>query len=110
MGGLVIPELGAATVVLKAGPNIVPMQHDIINMPGFGTAASIQWLAEGSASTESSPGTTNIQLQLQTARLLTAMSREWMQDATPETDSAVQANLVHNGSRRRPRVLAAPAI
>jgi HK97 family phage major capsid protein len=95
----VIPELGAQTVVLKANPNVIPMQHDIINLPGFGSAAAIQWLAEAASSTESSPGTTNIQLQLHTARLLTAASREWMQDATPETDSALQANLVRTMAR-----------
>src|SRR5690348_17246158 len=31
----VIPELGARTVVLRAKPNVLPMQHQVLNIPGI---------------------------------------------------------------------------
>lgn len=91
----ILPELGAKAVILKAGPVVLPMQTNVLNVPGLTTPdASCQWLGENSSSTESSPPTRNVQLKLNTARLLAKVSLEFLRDATPETDAALQSNLV----------------
>src|SRR6185437_14604597 len=95
----VIPELGAQAVVLKAEPNVLPMQHQILNIPGLTNNQTCSWLGEGSAITENSPTTNNTPLTLHTAKSLTALSIEWTRDASPETDAALQANLSRGMAR-----------
>lgn len=95
----VIPELGAKIVFLKAGPNVLPMQHQVMNVPGLTNNATYTWQGENAAITESSPSTNNVSLTLRTLKGLTGISIEWMRDATPETDAALQANLVRGASR-----------
>src|ERR1700735_159965 len=90
----VIPELGAAVVVMKAGPNVLPMQHQILNVPGLTTNATAFWIGENSAITKADPSTNNTPLTLHTAASLTGLSIQWLRDASPETDAALQANLV----------------
>lgn len=90
----VIPELGAQVVVMKAGPNVLPMQHQILNVPGLTTNATCYWIGENGAITEADPSTNNTPLTLHTAASLTGLSIQWLRDATPETDAALQANLV----------------
>ena len=90
----VIPELGAQVVFQKAGPNILPMQHQILNIPGLTNNQTCYWIGENAAITESSPSTNNTPLTLHTAASLSGISIQWLRDATPETDAALQANLV----------------
>lgn len=95
----VIPELGARTVVLKAGPNVLPMQHQVLNIPGITTNQSVAWVGENASITESDPTTNNTPLTLHAAKFLTGLSLEWLRDATPETDAALQASLVRSLAR-----------
>lgn len=95
----VIPELGAKVVFLKSGPNVLPMQHQIMNIPGLTNNATYTWQGEDAAISESAPATNNTPLTLHTLKGLTGVSIEWMRDATPETDAALQANLVRGASR-----------
>jgi len=95
----VIPELGAQVVFLKAGPNILPMQHQILNIPGLTNNATYTWLGENAAISETAPATNNNALTLHTLKGLTDVSIEWLRDATPETDAALQANLIRGASR-----------
>lgn len=95
----VIPELGARAVVLKAGPNIVPMQHTTMNLPGITVNQSVGMVGENAAITESDPTTNNTPLTLHSAKFLTGLSLEWLRDATPETDAALQASLARSLSR-----------
>src|SRR6185437_8727909 len=81
----VIPELGARTVVLKAGPNVVPMQHQVMNIPGITVNQTVGMVGENAAITESDPTTNNTPLTLHSAKALTGLSLEWLRDATPET-------------------------
>jgi HK97 family phage major capsid protein len=90
----VIPELGAQVVVMKAGPNVLPMQHQILNIPGLTTNATCFWIGENGPITEADPSTNNTPLTLHTAASLTGLSIQWLRDASPETDAALQANLV----------------
>lgn len=90
----VIPELGAQVVFQKAGPNVLPMQHQILNIPGLTNNQTCFWIGENSAITESTPSTNNTPLTLHTAASLSGISIQWLRDATPETDAALQANLV----------------
>jgi HK97 family phage major capsid protein len=90
----VIPELGAQVVFLKAGPNVLPMQHQILNIPGLTNNQTCYWIGENASITESSPTTNNTPLTLHTAASLTGISIQWLRDATPETDAALQANIV----------------
>jgi HK97 family phage major capsid protein len=95
----VIPELGAKVVFLKAGPNVLPMQHQILNIPGLTSNATYSWQGENASISESAPATNNTPLTLHTLKGLTGVSIEWLRDATPETDAALQANLVRGASR-----------
>ncbi|HEX4001535.1 MAG TPA: phage major capsid protein [Candidatus Acidoferrales bacterium] len=95
----VIPELGAKVAFLKGGPNVLPMQHQVMNIPGLTNNASYSWLGENAAISESAPATNNTPLTLHTLKGLTGFSIEWLRDATPETDAAVQANLVRGAMR-----------
>lgn len=95
----VIPELGARVVFMKANPNVLPMQHQILNIPGLTNNASYTWLGENAPISESAPSTNNTPLTLHTLKGLTGVSVEWLRDATPETDAALQANLVRGASR-----------
>src|SRR6185437_12026083 len=95
----VIPELGARTVVLKAGPNVVPMQHQVMNIPGITVNQTVGMVGENAAITESDPTTNNTPLTLHSAKALTGLSLEWLRDATPETDAALQASLVRGMAR-----------
>lgn len=95
----VIEELGPKVVFLKAGPTTLPMQHQVMNIPGLTNNATYTWLGENAPITESSPTTNNTPLTLHTLKGLTGISKEWMDDATPETDAALQANLVRGISR-----------
>lgn len=95
----VIPELGARTVVLKAGPNVIPMQHQIMNIPGITINQTVAMVGENAAITESDPTTNNTPLTLHAAKSLTGLSLEWLRDATPETDAALQASLARGVAR-----------
>lgn len=95
----VIPELGARTVVLKAGPNVLPMQHQVLNIPGITANQTCAWVGENAAITESDPTTNNTPMTLHAAKFLTGLSLEWLRDATPETDAALQASLVRSLAR-----------
>lgn len=95
----VIPELAARTVVMKAGPNVLPMQHQILNIPGITANQTVAWVGENAAITESDPTTNNTPLTLHAAKFLTGLSLEWLRDATPETDAALQASLVRSLAR-----------
>ena len=95
----VIPELGARTVVLKAGPNVVPMQHQVMNIPGITVNQTVGMVGENAAITESDPTTNNTPLTLHSAKALTGLSLEWLRDATPETDAALQASLARGMAR-----------
>lgn len=95
----IIPELGAQVVVLKAGANVLPMQHQVMNIPGIATTQSVAWVGENTAITESDPTTNNTPLTLHTAKFLTGLSKEWLDDATPETDAALQASFVRSAVR-----------
>jgi HK97 family phage major capsid protein len=96
---LVIQELGAKAVVLAAGPNMIPCVGKKQHLGGFGADATAQWLGEGTGSTESTPATTDVSLQLQTARLLSSFSVEWLNYSSPAIDAAFQANLVRSLQR-----------
>jgi HK97 family phage major capsid protein len=102
-GGFLLPEdwsttifqeLGAKAIVLQAQPNVIPMAVKKLHVGGFGTDATFQWLGEGTASTESTSATAEITLALSTARLLSSFSVEYLRYSTPETEAAIQANLV----------------
>lgn len=96
----VIPELGAQAVVLRANPNILPMQHQIMNIPGLTNNGSFSWIGENATiSTDATPTTNNTTLTLRTAAGLVQVSIQWLRDATPETDAALQANLVRGLAR-----------
>lgn len=91
---IIFNELGAKAIVLQAEPNIIPMAVKKLHIGGFGTDATFQWLGEGTASTESTSGTAEITLSLSTARLLSYLSIEYLRYSTPETEAAIQANLI----------------
>lgn len=102
-GGFLLPEdwtalffqeLGAKAVVLQSNPNIIPMAVKKMHVPGFGTDATFQWLGEGTASTESTSATTEITLTLNTARLLSLLSIEYLRYSTPETENQIYQNLL----------------
>lgn len=95
----VIPELGARTVVLRAKPNVLPMQHQILNIPGVSANQTVNWVGENASITETDPTTNNTPLTLHSAKFLTGLSIEWLRDATPETDAALQASLVRSLAR-----------
>ena len=95
----VIPELGAKVVFLKSNPTVIPMQHQVMNIPGLTNNATYSWQGENAAITESAPTTNNTPLTLHTLKGLTGVSIEWLRDATPETDAALQANLVRGAAR-----------
>jgi len=90
----VITELAAKAVVMQAGPQIIPVHKKKMHLPAVTTDATAQWLGEGSASTESTSTTAEVTLTLNTARLLSAYSIEWMEYSSPAIDAAFQANLV----------------
>lgn len=96
---LIFSELGAKAVVLASGPTVIPMATKKLHVGGFGTDATFQWLGEGTASTESTSATAEVTLALSTARLLSSLSIEYMRYATPETEAAIQANLIRVLSR-----------
>lgn len=95
----IIAELGAKSVVLRAGPRVVPVFAKKQHLSGFGADATAQWLGENAASTESTPATTEVVLTLSTARLLSGFSVEWLNYSSPEVDAAFQANLVRSLQR-----------
>lgn len=95
----VIPELGAKVVFMKGGPNVLPMQHQVLNIPGLTNNATYSWIGENGSISESAPATNNTPLTLHALKGLTGVSIEWLRDATPETDAALQANLVRGASR-----------
>jgi HK97 family phage major capsid protein len=95
----VITELAAKSVVLGAGPQIIPVPAKKMHLPGFGADATAQWLGEAAASTESTPATAEVDLTLNTARILSAFSVEWMNYSSPAIDAAFQANLVRSLKR-----------
>lgn len=95
----IIEELGASAVVLQAGPTIIPMSGDVMHLAGFDADATAEWLGEGAASTEDTPTTREVTLNLSTARLLSHVSIEFIQDALPATDAALRANLTRTLSR-----------
>ena len=96
----VIPELGAQAVVLKAGPNVLPMQHQILNIPGLTNTGAFSWIGENaSIASDATPTTNNTALTLHTAVGFMGVSIQWLRDATPETDAALQANLVRGVAR-----------
>ena len=84
---------------MRAGPNVLPMQHQILNIPGLTNNQTCYWIGENGAITESSPSTNNTPLTLHTAASFTGISIQWLRDATPETDAALQANLVRGLAR-----------
>jgi len=102
-GGFLIPEdwqdsvinqLAAQAVVLKAGPNIIPVTKKKMHLPAISADATAQWLGENAAITESTPPTAEVTLTLSTAKLLSAFSLEWMEYSSPQVDAAFQNNLV----------------
>ena len=95
----VITELAAKAVVLGAGPQIIPCPGKKMHLPAFGADASAQWLGEAGSSTESTPATSEVTLTLNTARILSAFSIEWMNYSSPAIDAAFQANLVRSLKR-----------
>jgi HK97 family phage major capsid protein len=90
----VITELAAKAVVLQAGPHIIPVTKKKMHLPAVTTDATAAWLGEGSASSESTSTTAEVTLTLNTARLLSSYSIEWLEYSSPAIDAAFQANLV----------------
>jgi HK97 family phage major capsid protein len=95
----VITELAAKAVVLGAGPQIIPCPGKKMHLPAFGADATAQWLPEAGSSTESTPATSEVTLTLNTARISSAYSIEWMNYSSPAIDAAFQANLVRSLKR-----------
>jgi HK97 family phage major capsid protein len=102
-GGFLIPEewqdsvitqLAAKAVVMGAGPRIIPCPGKKMHLPAITADATAQWIGEASPSTESTPTTAEVTLTLNTARILSAFSIEWLNYSSPAIDAAFQANLV----------------
>ena len=85
----IISELGAKAVVLQAGPTIVPVPGKKLHLGAFGADATIAWLGENAGMTESTPATAEVALALNTAKLLSAFSIEWLDYSSPLIDAAV---------------------
>lgn len=90
----IIENLRAQAVVFAAGPRIVPMRAKKLHFGSLTAGTTYQWLGEGVASTESTPTTSELVLDLSTARGLQFYSIEFVREAGPSIDAAVRADLV----------------
>lgn len=90
----IIESLKAGSVVLAAGPRIYTFNNKKLHLSSVTGQATYQWLGEGAASTESTPATGEVVLDLSTARGLSYFSLEFMREAGPGRDASVLQELV----------------
>jgi HK97 family phage major capsid protein len=74
-------RLRPSTVILQAGPVVVDMQSDKMDMPGVGASTTVSRLGEGSTLSESDLTLGKVSLIARKYSVRTVASREWLDDA-----------------------------
>lgn len=87
-------RLRAAAVVLRAGPQILPVEDTTLRVPGLSASVSVSAIGENTAITPSDPTFTSVTLTPRKLAALTLAANEALDDSNPGLREIVSNDLV----------------
>lgn len=87
-------RLRAAAVVLRAGPQILPLEDTTLRIPGLSASVSVSAIGENTAITPSDPTFTSVTLTPRKLAALTLAANEALDDSNPGLREIVANDLV----------------
>lgn len=88
-----VDALRPQVAVMSLGAKLLPGLVGNVSIPRQTSSASAQWIAEGSAATESTPGFDAISLKPRQLSARVSMSRKQLKQALPGIDSLMESDL-----------------